>query len=118
MGAGDCRGGARVPPSEDRLRASSDSASVRPPSSLESDSGLLTQEEEGPAPAALLRGAAAERDLSSGGRAGARGAALAELFCSEECEDSDSMLPAGELPGLLLKGSPMQGPAERTPGPH
>lgn len=118
LGAGDDLGGGRAAASEDTLRASSDSPSVRPASSLELDSGLLTQEE-----AAALRGAPSQSDPWSRGRAAAeaaalRGAALAELFCSEECEDSDSMLPIGVLPGLLLKASPMQGPAERTPSPH
>lgn len=121
LGAGDDLGGSRAPASEDTLRASSDSPSVRPASSLELDSGLLTQEEE--AAAAALREGPSHSDLPSRGRLAAavaplRGATLAELFCSEECEDSDSMLPAGVLPGLLLKASPMQGPAERTPGPH
>lgn len=118
FGAGDDLGGTRAPASEDTLRASSDSPSVRPASSLELDSGLLTQEA-----AAALREGRSQSDLSSRGRVAAaatllRGAALAELFCSEECEDSDSMLPVGVLPGLLLKASPMQGPAERTPSPH
>lgn len=34
---------------------------------------------------------------------------LDELFCSEEWEERDSMLPKGVLPGLLLNVSPVQG---------
>lgn len=118
LGAGDDLGGSRAPASEDTLRASSDSPSVRAASSLELDSGLLKKEEE----AVALREGPSQSDLSSRGRVAAeatlRGGTLAEPFCSEECEDSDSMLPVGVLPGLLLKVSPMQGPTERTPSPH
>lgn len=111
LGAGDSLGAVLT---EDRLRASSDSPSVRPASSLELDSGLLTQ--------VALRGPFESCD---GDRRGnglsltwAREAALAELFCSEEWEDKDSMLPVGVLPGLLLNASPMQGPEKRTPSLH
>lgn len=31
---------------------------------------------------------------------------LEELFCSEECEERESMLPIGVLPELLLNVSP------------
>lgn len=41
---------------------------------------------------------------------------LDELFCSEECEERDSMLPIGVLLGLLLKVSPekKEGKASET----
>lgn len=104
FGAGDSLGAVLA---EDTLRASSDSPSVRPVSSLELDSGLLTH-------AALLGpfescDGVRRRSRSDLSLAGAEGAGLEELFSSEEWEDRDSMLPMGVLPGLLLKASPMQG---------
>lgn len=93
---------------EDRLRASSDSPSVHPMSSLELDSALLT----GSTPPALL-------DSTEGSwRRSSRDVSLARvghgfLFCSEECEDRDSRLPIGVLLWLLLIVSPKQGPGDR-----
>ncbi len=100
---------------EDRLRASSDSPSVRPASSLELDSGLLTQ-------TALLGpfescDGVRRRSRSDLSLTGAEEAVLEELFCSEEWEDKDSMLPMGVLLGLLLKVSPRQGPEKRHTRP-
>lgn len=100
---------------EDRLRASSDSPSVRAVSSLELDSGLLTH-------TALLGpfescDGVRRRSRSDLSLTWAEEAVLEELFCSEEWEDKDSMLPMGVLLGLLLKVSPMQGPEERHTRP-
>lgn len=111
-GAGDSLG---VVLTEDRLRASSDSPSVRPASSLELDSGLLTH-------TALLGpfescDGIRQRSRSDLSLTWVEEAVLEELFCSEEWEDKDSMLPMGVLPGLLLKLSPMQGPEERQTQP-
>ncbi len=111
-GAGDSLGAVLT---EDRLTASSDSPSVRPASSLELDSGLLTH-------TALL----GPFESCDGVRWRSRGdlsltwaeeAVLEELFRSEEWEDKDSMLPMGVLLGLLLKVSPMQGPENRHTRP-
>ena len=111
MGAGESLG---VVLTEDRLRASSDSPSVRPASSLELDSGLLTH--------AVLLGSF--ESWSGVWRRSVRDmplcpeeAALEEVFCSEEWDDRDSMLPIGVLLGLLLKVSPMQGPEKRHARP-
>lgn len=112
LGAGDNLG---VMLTEDRLRASSDSPSVRPASSLELDSGLLKN--------TVLLGPLEScdgvrwRSRSSLFFTSAEEAVLEELFCSEECEDRDSMLPMGVLLGLLLKVSPMQGPEKRHAKP-
>ena len=105
LGAGDSLGAVLT---EERLRASSDSPSVRPVSSLELDSGLLTH--------TALRGpfescdGVRRRSRSDFSFTRAEEAVLEEVFCSEEWEDRDSMLPMGVLLGLLLKVSPMQGP--------
>lgn len=109
LGAGDNLG---VMLTEDRLRASSDSPSVRPAaSSLELDSGLLIH-------TALLGpfescDGVRQRSRSDLSLTWAVEAVLEQLFCSEEWEDKDSMLPMGVLLGLLLKVSPMQGPEKR-----
>lgn len=112
LGAGDSQGAVLT---EDRLRASSDSPSVRPASSLELDSGLLMH--------TVLLGpfeswdGVRRRSRSDLSLTGAEEAILEEVFCSEEWEDRDSMLPMGVLPGLLLKVSPMQGPEKRHTRP-
>lgn len=112
LGAGDSLG---VVLTEDTLRASSDSPSVRPASSLELDSGLLTH--------TMLLGPfescddIRRRSSSDLSLTWAQEAVLEELFCSEEWEDRDSMLPMGVLLGLLLKVSPMQGPEKRHTRP-
>lgn len=106
LGAGDSLG---VLLSEDTLRASSDSTSVRPASSLELDSGLLIHTVL-LSPFETCDGVRWRTDLSL---PWAERAVLVELFCSEEWEDKDSMLPMGVLLGLLLKVSPMQGPEKR-----
>lgn len=98
LGAGDDLG---ATPSEERLRASSES--VRP---VELESGLLTH-------AAPLRGPSGS-GLSP---TWAEEAALDEAYRSEEWEDRDSMLPMGVLLGLLLNVSPKQGPEQRQTGP-
>lgn len=105
-GAGDSLGAVLT---EDRLRASSDSPSVRPASSLELVSGLLIHTVL-LGPFESCDGVRWTSDLSL---TWAEEAVLEELFCSEEWEDKDSMLPMGVLPGLLLKVSPMQGPKKR-----
>lgn len=102
LGAGDSHGTVLT---EDRLSASSDSPSVRPASSLELDSGLLTH--------AVLLGPLESCDGVRWWSLCAEQAVLEEVFCSEEWDDRDSMLPAGVLLGLLLKVSPMQGPERR-----
>lgn len=109
LGAGDSRGVVLI---EDRLKVSSDSPSVRPPSSLELDSGLLT-------PAVLLGpfessdGVCRRRSDLLWLTPGPEETVLVEVFCSEEWDERDSMLPIGVLLGLLLKVSPMQGPGGR-----
>lgn len=96
-----------TPVTEDAVSASSDSTSVGPGSSLELDS--------------VLRGPLERRDAVSGSLAlwawtEAGVSALEEPLCSDECEDRDSMLPMGVLPGLLLDASPVQGPEGRHAG--
>lgn len=99
---------------EDRLRASSDSPSVRPASSLELDSGLLTHTVLlGPFESCDGIWQRSRSDLSLT----CAEEAVLEEFCSEEWEDRDSMLPMGVLLGLLLKASPIQGPEKRQTGP-
>ena len=115
MGAGDRLG---VELTEDRLRASSDSPSVRPASSLELDSGLLTHTVLlGPFECCDGVRRRSVRDLFSFALTCPEEAALEEVFCSEEWDDNDSMLPMGVLLGLLLKVSPMQGPEGRQTKP-
>lgn len=112
FGAGDDLGAMLT---EDRLRASSDSPSVRPASSLELDSGLLTHAVPlGPFDSCDGVGKRFRRDLAL---TWTEEAVLEDVFCSEEWEDRDSMLPIGVLLGLLLKVSPMQGPEKRHTGP-
>ena len=97
------------------LRVSSDSPSVGPAL----DSGLRNQ--------ALLRrssldppGEEGRRGTTAGPRSASRvgEVVLEKWFCSEECEDRDSMLPMGVLPGLLLRVSPIQGPENGRPEAH
>lgn len=108
LGAGDSLGAVLA---EDRLRASSDSPSVRPASSLELDSGLLTHTE--PLRPFESCDGVRRRSRSDLSLTCDEEAVLEEVFCSEEWEDKDSMLPMGVLLGLLLKVSPMQGPEKR-----
>lgn len=112
FGAGDDLGATLT---EDRLRASSESPSVRPASSLELDSGLLTHTVLlGPFESCDGIRQRSRNDLSL---TWTEEAALEEVFCSEEWEDRDSMLPIGVLLGLLLKVSPIQGPEKRHTRP-
>lgn len=113
LGAGDSRG---VVLTEDRLKVSSDSPSVRPPSSLELDSGLLTHAAF-PGPYESCDGVWRRRSDLPRHLPAPEEAVLEEVFCSEEWDDRDSMLPIGVLLGLLLKVSPMQGPESRRTGP-
>lgn len=72
-----------------------ESQSARPASSLELESGLLVQVGvcRGPGNGGLSLSCGEEQVLE-------------ELFCSEECEERESMLPIGVLPELLLNVSP------------
>lgn len=114
LGAGDSLG---VVLTEDELRASSDSPSVRPVSSLELESGLLTNTALwGPFESCEGVRRRSRSDLSWHVLC-LEEAVLEEVFCSEEWEDRDSILPMGVLSGLLLKASPMQGPETRHTRP-
>ncbi|TNN68696.1 hypothetical protein EYF80_021105 [Liparis tanakae] len=113
LGAGDSRGAVLT---EDRLSASSAPPSVRPASSLELDSGLLTHTPlRGPMESCDGVRRRSSSDLSL---TGAEQADLEEPFCSEECEDKDSMLPVGVLLGLLLKAQGRGVEAAGLPGPR
>lgn len=82
----------------------SDSTSVFAASSFEEDSGLVVQRPEFFCP--LEEGDEAIQGTPPAFSLGWEDVDLVVLFCSEEWEESDSMLPMGVLSGLLLYESP------------
>lgn len=82
------------------------SQSTRAVSSLELESGLLVQ--VGPCGSLEDREEGVRRRPGKGGLSLGCGEeqVLEELFCSEEWEERESMLPIGVLPELLLNVSP------------
>lgn len=105
MGAGEDLAAAGT---ELTLWESSESPSARPVSSLQLGSGLYVQ--VGPCCSLDEREEGLCRRPGKGGLSLGCGAAwvLEELFCSEECEERESMLPIGVLPELLLNVSPVE----------
>lgn len=82
----------------------SDSMSVFAASSFEDDSGLVVHRPEFFCP--LEEGDEAIQGTPPAFSLGWEDVDLVVLFCSEEWEESDSMLPMGVLSGLLLYESP------------
>lgn len=97
MGAGEDRAAEFTP---------QESHSTRAASSLELESGLLVQ--VGPCGSLEDREEGVCRRPGKGGLSLGCGEeqVLEELFCSEECEERESILPIGVLPELLLNVSP------------
>lgn len=82
----------------------SDSTSVFVASSLQEDSGLVVQRPELFCP--LEEGGDAIHGIPLDFSLGWDDVDFVVLFCSDEWEESDSMLPMGVLSGLLLYESP------------